>query len=133
MDSIAAFVGVIVAVSIGVERVVELIKGIVPLLSSTWKRHDGYRIVLVQLLSVVLGAIIAWQMRGQIANTLPRGLKAEPGMPLYLLVGLLAGGGSGLWNHVLDIVRATKLQSESKVGAAMKAAPAAGTGKGGGS
>ncbi len=34
------------------------------------------------------------------------------------LLGLLASGGSGLWNQALDIARATKVSSESVAQAA---------------
>src|SRR5262249_38278197 len=103
----------IAAISVAVERVIELIKSSIPGLGSTWGKREGLRRALIQLLAVFVGAVMALQK--------PPPLPACPGLPPKnqkdILFGLLASGGSGLWNHALDIVRATKVNKELEVAA----------------
>ncbi|MGZ4814274.1 MAG: hypothetical protein ACXVZV_02630 [Terriglobales bacterium] len=36
------------------------------------------------------------------------------GWPAYALVGAMSSAGSGFWNHILDAVRAMKIEKEAK-------------------
>lgn len=113
MDKISTLVALLAAISVAVERVVELIKGSIPALASTWQKAEAIRRALIQLLAVVAGAAIASQMPTQLASA----TGSQPDWKVDALIGLLASGGSGLWNHALDIVRATKVTKELQVAA----------------
>src|SRR5206468_10508768 len=103
-------------------RIIEVIKGAVPRLANSWgDKSDNYRRALLQVLSVIAGAMIASQMQSQIAAALGDKLGASIGWPAFGLIGLMASGGSGLWNHVLDIVQATKDQKEKALTSAAAA------------
>ena len=111
IDKISTFVALMAAISVAVERVVELLKGSIPVLASTWRKAEGLRRALIQLLAVAAGALIAAQMPSQLASA----IGTQPDWKVDLLVGLIASGGSGLWNYTLDIVRATKVNKELQV------------------
>src|SRR6266568_2754675 len=113
LTAISTFVALVAGISIAVERVIEVIKGAVPQLANSWgDKADNYRRALLQLMSVAAGTLIASQIQTQIAAALPKDIGASISWPAFGLIGLMASGGSGLWNHVLDIVQATKEQKE---------------------
>jgi|SRR5215510_9765169 len=113
MDKISTLIALIAAISVAVERVIELIKSSIPGLGSTWSKREGLRRALIQLLAVFVGAVMAWQMPSQLGAA----TGSQPKWQVDILFGLLASGGSGLWNHALDIVRATKVNKELEVAA----------------
>lgn len=113
--SLSTFIALVAGISVAVERVIEVVKGAIPRLANPWSASDNYRKALLQVMSIVAGAIIAWQMKSQIQATLPAGLAAGVDWPTYAMVGLMSSGGSGLWNHVLDIVRSVKEEKEKAI------------------
>jgi hypothetical protein len=117
MNSISQMFALLAAMSIAVERVVEVIKGIVPKLAQPWTgSRESWRRVLLQLISVAAGGVIASQIHTQIVAAVPSlASSSDSGhWGVDVLFGLLASGGSGLWNHVLDITRAIKVDKELK-------------------
>jgi hypothetical protein len=113
LNGVSTFVAFVAGISIAVERLVEVIKGAIPVLANPWSAHESLRRTLLQVLAVVVGAGIASQMQSQLAGAL--GSPASGGWGMYLMVGVMASGGSGLWNHALDIVRAIKVDKELTV------------------
>jgi hypothetical protein len=99
--------------SIAVERVVEMIKGAIPGLARTWSKHDEMRASILQFTAAAVGALIASQMPEQIKSALPASLGVAVHWPMYCVIGLMASGGSGAWNHALDILGAIKSKQES--------------------
>jgi drug/metabolite transporter (DMT)-like permease len=120
IDHLPGVFGLFAAISVAVERVVELLKGFIPPLASSWTKHENFRRVMIQVISVVVGAIIASQIKGQLESTLH---VSTVSWGVCLLVGLMASGGSGLWNHALDIVRAVKVNKELVAAEAMPTGP----------
>jgi len=110
--------------SIAVERAVEMIKGAVPPLANAWAKNDQVRAGILQLIAAALGAGIASQMPDQVRNAMPPGLAGPLHWPTYAVLGLIASGGSGAWNHVLDILAAVKTKQETL--ASLVQAPGAG-------
>jgi len=100
-----------VAISMAVERVVEIIKGIVPPLSKPWTGDKEYaRFAILHVLAAVAGAVVAYADHSQIADQVPM-LKFQDNQYLgYAVIGLMASGGSAMWNHALDIVQAVKIK-----------------------
>ena len=115
---LTAIVGLLIALSVASERLVEIVKGIIPVLG---KEHsdtskEGFRRAALQVLAVVAGVVTAFLAR----PTIPEGLipsKATGDWPI-LALGLLASGGSGFWNSVLTYVTKAKdvkkLEAEEK-------------------
>lgn len=113
-----------VAVSMAVERVVEIIKGIVPPLSKTWTGDKEYwRFAILQILSTVTGAIVAYAAQSQIAGQVPMLDFKDHVYIGCVVIGLMASGGSAMWNHALDIVQAAKIKQVAASAAAQAASP----------
>jgi len=115
-------------ISIAVERAVEMIKGAVPPLANAWAKNDQMRAGIVQLIAAALGAGIASQMPDQVRNAMPPGLAGPLHWPTYAALGLMASGGSGAWNHVLDILAAVKTKQETLASVPAPGAGAPGAG-----
>jgi hypothetical protein len=107
MDSISTSITMIIAVSLAVERVTEILKQMVPWLATelTDEGKERRRRAALQLLAAAIGTLIAF------VGNLKLGSQTGPGTDV--LVGLMASGGSGFWNHALDAVRALKINTEA--------------------
>ena len=127
MDRLSAFFTFMAAMSIAAERVVEIIKGIVPSLAATDPdaNKERRRHMVLQFLAAVAGIIVAAAAHVQVNSSLGNFLNSDydawslPGMGLmtvkYLIIGVMVSGGSAMWNHALDIVGALKTVEEKKV------------------
>jgi hypothetical protein len=65
VNTMSTMVGLFAAMSVAVERVVELIKGALPVLANPRKTREGVRRAPLEGLAVVAGAVIASQMQSQ--------------------------------------------------------------------
>ncbi len=127
MDRLSAFFTFMAAMSIAAERVVEIIKGIVPSLAATDPdaNKERRRHMVLQFLAAVAGIIVAAAAHVQVNSSLGNFLNSDydawslPGMGLmtvkYLIIGVMVSGGSAMWDHALDIVGALKTVEEKKV------------------
>src|SRR2546425_7973719 len=114
MNNLTAFITLMGSLSIAVERVVEILKGMIPVLAKESQGNaESVRRAALQILAGVIGALIAYGVQPEIASTMPALSAEKVGWVSYAIVGLLSSGGSGLWNHVLDIVRAMKVSREA--------------------
>ncbi len=130
MEPLTVFLSSMIALSVGVERVVEIIKGFSKNLREDPKPDpDGKgaarRHVVLQVIAAVAGAIIALAIGPKtFVQSLPVGNYTNPTQWIAaVLLGLMASGGSAFWNHALDIVGATKSVKERV--ANLQKAPAA--------
>lgn len=129
MDKLTAFFTLMAALSIATERVVEIIKGIFPSLAATDPdaKKEKQRRMMLQVLAAFAGMAVAAVGHTQVSTALgglldPKGdIWAFPNIAemalKYGLVGVMASGGSAMWNHALDIVGALKTVQEKKVAA----------------
>jgi hypothetical protein len=85
--------------SIASERLVAIIKGLVPFLNqeNPDPTKEGWRASALQALAVASGIATALLARPVIENIVPGTWNNLPGL---LALGLLASGGSGFWNSV---------------------------------
>lgn len=120
MDNITGLLGVLGALSVATERVTEAAKKL-PFVSQllSKKQEEGSssedaRKLIVQVLAVVIGTLLAWQVRGLLGDLLAvaNGPNSDATFWTCLLFGVLASGGSGMWNGVLDVVREVKQHKE---------------------
>jgi hypothetical protein len=107
-----------VALSMATERVTEAIKGfpiLSFLLSQEQKGHEyreEARKAAIHIIAIGVGTSFAWGVHGPIT----RGLNLDASTvhwPLWLLLGGLASGGSGMWNSALDLVRTYNQQQQA--------------------
>ncbi len=108
MDQISNALTVVIAVSVAVERVVEILKQMFPPLATEQSdpTKENLRRAALQLLAAVVGAVIAGYGGLQLGAM-------HTGVATDVLIGLMASGGSGFWNHALDAMRAMKVSKEA--------------------
>jgi len=105
ITSIIALLG---AMSLSVERVVEIIKSMIPFLAHAQQdaNKERWRRFFLYLLSTTVGTLIAYIAQEQIQPLLS-GIFRTPGvigLPGCFILGLLTSGSSGFWNQSLSIV-----------------------------
>lgn len=118
-DNLAEIISLILALSIASERLVEIIKGLIPWLSATKEGPwEGVRKAALQVLAVVSAIITAFLAKDYIPVELGKSVSGGA----IIGLGLLASGGSGLWNSVLtyfgnikDIAKAQKIEAHRKL------------------
>jgi hypothetical protein len=119
MDVLVSFLTSMLALSIGVERIVEILKAMIP-----WLRKEhaneaeaARRRYILQMLAASTGALTAAIIGPH--NFLPTVIKENEATPHVVmscvLLGLMASGGSAVWNHMLDIVATIKATRERVV------------------
>ncbi len=119
MEQLLSIVTLLIALSVASERLVEIIKNAIPWLNL--KRSDstreGWRKAALQALAVAAGIATAFLAGPAIGDIVSGPWHTVSGL---LALGLLASGGSGLWNSVLtyllkvkDIKGLTAMQMES--------------------
>ena len=120
IDKLAPMIGLLIALSVATERLVEIIKGTIPQLTgkSDDKKREGWRRAFNQLLAVGAGILTAFLARPAIpAEVLP----ATNDTAMFAL-GLLASGGSGFWNALLVYVLGLKDMKDAALQGARAAA-----------
>lgn len=103
-------VALLAAISIASERLVEIIKGLMPYLNQkrAHQKQEAVRRVALQLLAVLAGivtALLAYLSGSLPADSLPRGWDSTIGI---VTIGLLASGGAGFWNAILSYLLQVK-------------------------
>jgi hypothetical protein len=99
ISKLTIIVSLILALSIASERLVEIIKGSIPFLNkeNSDANKEGWRRATLHVLAVVAGIITALLARSAIPENV-----YKPSSDLSIVsLGLLASGGSGLWNSIL--------------------------------
>jgi drug/metabolite transporter (DMT)-like permease len=103
----------LVALSIASERLVEIIKGLIPALSKRQEdaTKEGRRAAILQIIAVLSGILTAFLAMPASKGVLPGTLTSLPGI---LALGLLASGGSGFWNAILSYLLQIKNLKKSE-------------------
>lgn len=104
---LTAIVTLILALSVASERLVEIIKGFIPVLDKTNTldgKAEARRRSYLQILAVLSGILTAFLAQDYIPKEIADSMK---GWSIFGL-GLLASGGSGFWNSVLTYVTKVK-------------------------
>jgi hypothetical protein len=123
-----AFITLMAALSVGVERAVETIKGFVPYLNEPISdpKKDGVRGAIVRIIAAICGGIAAAGVQSQVAATAPILSASNIGFASYVILGLLTSGGSAFWNHILDLLQKLKSPKPAPPAGAAAAATAGG-------
>lgn len=105
--SLEAIIGLVVVVSVAAERLVEIIKGVVPWLNNSNPdiHIEGRRKATLQLLAVASGVMTAFLATPILAESLSH--VGDPKSAI-LAIGLLASGGSAFWNAILSYLLQVK-------------------------
>lgn len=115
-SQLAAFVSLMLALSIATERLVEIIKGLFTSLNCAREdpRQEGWRKATLQILGVLAGIFTAWSATPYIPIEIARSTEGWHVIGL----GLLASGGSGFWNSIVTYVLKLKDLKDVEVKAA---------------
>jgi hypothetical protein len=113
MEKLTAVVSLLVALSVAAERLVEIVKGMIPSLNLECAdpRLEAWRRCSIQLLAVVAGILTVILSR----RAIPTGLVNLDDWGGVLALGLLSSGGSGFWNSILTYVAKVKDVKEAEV------------------
>lgn len=106
LTKLIVIVSLILSLSIASERLVEIIKGFFPSLDKARDdlAEEGRRRSYLQLLAVFSGIVTSYLAR----DFLPVEVAKVPEGLAVIGLGLLASGGSGLWNSVLSYLAQVK-------------------------
>ena len=94
------------ALSVASERLVEIVKSAIPILNQPRPdpRAEGWRQATLHLLAAGAGVVTT-----ALASTAPSINNVVPNKPLaWIVIGLLASGGSGFWNSIQTYVNKAK-------------------------
>jgi hypothetical protein len=114
-EFLSAILGALVCLSVASERLVEIIKGLIPFLNQQHldNKKEGLRKSLLQAMSVGSGILTAFLAKPALAEVLPSGWYS---LPAIVGLGFLASGGSGLWNSILTwVLNIKNLKKEEAV------------------
>jgi len=107
MDTLLTFVTLLLVLSVSSERLVEIVKGMIPFLNQKNENPDWerWRRISLQVMALVAGIVTALLAQSAIGEIVP-----QMGQSIYgvLALGLLASGGSGLWNSILTYLLQVK-------------------------
>jgi hypothetical protein len=104
MESLLTLVALLTILSVASERQVEIVKGFVPFLNNKNEDADKerWRKVSLQLLGIGAGILTVLLTKSAIIGVVPELFPSTTNVWLPILaLGLLASGGSGLWNALL--------------------------------
>ena len=107
MEDLVTIVTLLITLSIASERLVEIVKGTLPFLNkeNPDSTKEGWRRAALQAMAVGAGIVTALLARPVISDVVPGAWASVPGL---LALGLLASGGSGLWNSILGYLLRVK-------------------------
>ena len=107
MENLLSLVTLLIALSVASERLVEIIKNAVPWLNQKKEdtREEGWRKSILQALAVIAGIVTAILAEPAIGGIVTGPWNTFTGI---IALGLLASGGSGLWNSVLTYLLKVK-------------------------
>lgn len=112
MESVGNFIAFLAAMSMSVERIVEIVKTLIPFLckENPDQRLEQKRRILIHLIAVAFACLIVWFAQKEIQAMFPQIFKTSEQISLagIFIIGLLASGGSGFWNQSLRIVEEIK-------------------------
>ena len=113
LDSLSAIIALLAALSVAAERLVEIIKGLIPCLNQEFLDNpdkEARRKAKLQILAVLAGiATVAMASPILPATIIPDNVAT------WILLGFLASGGSGLWNSVQTYVSKVKEVKKAEV------------------
>lgn len=123
LDAMATFATVMLGLSMATERVTETIKQWAGSMMAPWT--PGHTAAATQLIAMASGIFVT-ALSGLNPLSTPGFQPFQWQHPAswlsWIVSGILVSGGSAIWNHLLDILRAAKVQREDAANAVSEAA-----------
>ena len=101
IEKLTGLVTLLIALSVASERLVEILKGVIPFLGQEFTddaKKEGRSRSALQFLAVLAGVVTALLAKPVLGDAIPQAMQNPTGV---LALGLLASGGSGFWNSIL--------------------------------
>jgi hypothetical protein len=100
-------VSMLIALSIAAERLVEIVKGLVPMLNQQQAdpQRETLRQTILQFMAVVAGIVTALVSQPIVREVFPT---LEVNLLTLIALGFLVSGGSGFWHSIQGYVNAVK-------------------------
>jgi hypothetical protein len=126
LDKLTILVSTLLALSVAVERVIEILKGLL----RTWPfvpskdadaNSEQLRCAVLYILSMLVGCVIAAFGHIAIIGTW-NGSDALSNAGNVAVAGLLSSGGSAFWNQILDLLKAIKVKKEVEANLSLRSA-----------
>jgi len=113
LDGLSILVSLLAALSVASERLVEILKGVIPPLAKENKdpNKEGIRRAAIQGLAVVAGIVTVYLGGPVIKDLLPENWDSGWAR---LALGFLVSGGSGFWNGILGYIKGIKELKKSQ-------------------
>jgi len=118
--TLTTFATQMLALSIAGERVTETIKQTIS--GVTCKLPPSLQSALTQTIAIFSSMIVVTVSHADplnVAKGCAGWLHCRQGWECILFTGILASGGSAVWNHLLDILKATKINTEQATDATL--------------
>ncbi len=122
LDNLSSFVSLLLALSIASERLVELVKGLIPQLNGPRPdpRQERLRQWTIHVLSVVASGVVVELCGGYITSTLKIS-DAQFGPLQHALFAILVSGGSSFWNSIATYLFSLKNLNQQNLATSQKA------------
>jgi hypothetical protein len=110
INDLTVIVSLILALSIASERLLEIVKGFIGKLAEKGKteKQERHRRSALQLLAVVSGIVTTFLAAPVLPENIVPSVTGNGRWLSLVALGLLASGGSGLWNGILTYVLKVK-------------------------
>jgi O-antigen/teichoic acid export membrane protein len=108
LNVLTTVVSVLIVLSVSAERLVEIVKGLIPFLSKENEDADKerWRKLVLQVLAVVAGILTAFLAEPLLPDEVKKNLHLTTSSIVAL--GFLSSGGSGFWNGILGYLKGIK-------------------------
>lgn len=110
LETLINFVTVFLALSVATERLVELVKGMIPVLNgpSLIPKYEVWRQFVIHLMSLVAAAVVVSLSQDYIVSTLKPQITSPMSREQIAAFAILASGGSSFWNSILTYLLSLK-------------------------
>lgn len=121
METLMLLVSYVLGIAVASERIVEMVKGIFPLLWQAKQdtKQEAIRRSLLQALSIVIAVGVAFTATAALPNEL-KALGWVDQTAGTIALGFIAAGGSGFWNALLTLLQNIKDLKKGEVEAQRK-------------
>lgn len=109
LDMLMTVISILIVLSVSAERLVEIVKGLVPFLSKENEDADKerWRKLVLQILAVAAGILTAVLAGPLLPIEIRQKINLDD-IGGVVALGFLSSGGSGFWNGILGCVKGIK-------------------------
>lgn len=109
LDVLMMVVSILIVLSVSAERLVEIVKGLIPFLSKENEdaNKERWRKLVLQVLAIAAGILTAILAEPLLPADIKQKINLDD-ISGVVALGFLSSGGSGFWNGILGYVKGIK-------------------------